>query len=93
MLELGCGAGLIGLVAAWLGAEATMTDLPNVLPLTRRNVEHNAAAVVGRGADRGSGGVARVGAARHRRSQVPLVDLAQRRAPLRRGALSEEQAL
>lgn len=43
VLELGCGTGLVGL-ACWLrGADATLTDLPDISPLA----EENAIAVAG----------------------------------------------
>jgi predicted nicotinamide N-methyase len=42
VLELGCGAGLVGLALAAAGAEVTQTDLfPDAVALAWRNAEHN----------------------------------------------------
>ncbi|MDP2435085.1 MAG: hypothetical protein Q8P67_05035, partial [archaeon] len=41
LLELGSGTGLAGIVAAARGALITLTDLPNVLPLLRHNLQLN----------------------------------------------------
>ena len=49
VLELGCGTGLAGLVAAALGANAVLTDIASVLPLLQSNVDCNAAAVAAGG--------------------------------------------
>lgn len=45
VLELGSGCGLVGLLAAALGAHVLLTDLPPVLDLLRGNAAANAAAV------------------------------------------------
>ncbi|KAJ4458482.1 hypothetical protein PAPYR_5663 [Paratrimastix pyriformis] len=38
VLELGAGTGLAGLVSAWMGCQAILTELGDVLPVLRRNV-------------------------------------------------------
>ncbi|XP_065838202.1 protein N-lysine methyltransferase METTL21D-like [Oscarella lobularis] len=43
VLELGAGTGVVGLVAACLGAHSTLTDLPKCLPLIEQNIEANKA--------------------------------------------------
>jgi len=49
VVELGAGTGLVGLVAAALGAaEVALTDLPSALPLLERNARRNEAACGGR---------------------------------------------
>lgn len=50
ILELGSGTGLVGIAAAAiLGARATLTDLPHVLPNLRSNADANAALIAARG--------------------------------------------
>lgn len=41
VVELGSGCGFVGCVAALLGADVVLTDLPDRLRLLRKNVEHN----------------------------------------------------
>lgn len=43
VLDLGAGTGLVGLVAARLGAQATLVDVPHVVPLLARNAAADAA--------------------------------------------------
>ncbi|GAB2219941.1 hypothetical protein Drorol1_Dr00007582 [Drosera rotundifolia] len=49
-IELGSGCGLVGCIAALLGAQVVLTDLPDRLRLLRKNVETN----LGLGVMRGS---------------------------------------
>ncbi|CAG5982332.1 unnamed protein product [Menidia menidia] len=41
VMELGAGTGVVGILAARLGAEVTLTDLPLALPQLRANVSAN----------------------------------------------------
>ena len=47
-LDLGCGAGLLGIYLACLGARALLADVPSVRDLTERNISLNRALVGGR---------------------------------------------
>lgn len=49
VLELGAGAGVVGLAAALMGARAALTDLPRALPALRRNADRNGAAIAAAG--------------------------------------------
>jgi hypothetical protein len=61
VLEIGSGPGLVGIVAGWLGADVLLTDVEDVLGLTRINVAANALPSAqesgGGGGDHGEGGV------------------------------------
>ncbi|MBN3303452.1 EFMT3 methyltransferase, partial [Amia calva] len=41
VIELGSGTGILGILAARLGAQVTLTDLPHTLPQLRHNVSAN----------------------------------------------------
>ena len=57
VLELGAGAGLLGLAVAVRGAKATvLTDHPNAMPLLERNVRRNASLFESGGNDAPAGG-------------------------------------
>ncbi|XP_022287851.2 protein N-lysine methyltransferase METTL21D-like [Crassostrea virginica] len=47
ILELGSGTGCVGIVAAYLGADVTITDLPDFVPLIKMNIEENKALIKG----------------------------------------------
>ena len=42
IIELGAGTGVVGLAAALHGAHATITDLPALMELMQKNIDHNA---------------------------------------------------
>eukprot|EP00164_Ancoracysta_twista_P009102 GFYU01013374.1.p1 GENE.GFYU01013374.1~~GFYU01013374.1.p1 ORF type:complete len:303 (-),score=67.69 GFYU01013374.1:149-949(-) len=41
VMELGCGTGFLGIVTAAQGAQCVLTDLPDVIGLTKENVSNN----------------------------------------------------
>lgn len=49
ILELGSGTGFVGLVAAALGGDCLMTDLPEMVPLIKRNLFKNIPLLQGAG--------------------------------------------
>ncbi|XP_057368238.1 protein N-lysine methyltransferase METTL21D-like [Daphnia carinata] len=49
ILELGSGTGFVGLVAAALGGDCLMTDLPEMVPLIKRNLLKNTPLLQGAG--------------------------------------------
>ena len=47
VLELGSGTGLVGLIAGCLGEEVMLTDLKELVPLLKENIERNKESVEG----------------------------------------------
>mmetsp|Transcript_17227 Transcript_17227/g.25848 ORF Transcript_17227/g.25848 Transcript_17227/m.25848 type:complete len:271 (-) Transcript_17227:117-929(-) len=45
ILELGCGTGMVGIIAASLGADVTLTDLPKIYLRAAKNIERNKKAI------------------------------------------------
>lgn len=52
VVELGAGTGVVGLVAAAMGADAIVTDLETLLPLMAYNVQQNDVTLKGKAAAR-----------------------------------------
>ena len=48
MLELGCGAGLLGVYLGALGANVLMADVPSVRDLAQRNIHLNKSIIKGK---------------------------------------------
>ncbi|CAH0391417.1 unnamed protein product [Bemisia tabaci] len=49
ILELGAGVGCVGIVAACLGGDVIVTDLPEILPLLEKNISANFQQIEGTG--------------------------------------------
>ncbi|XP_056403222.1 protein N-lysine methyltransferase METTL21D [Hyla sarda] len=47
VLELGSGTGIVGIMAATLGANVTVTDLEDLQDLMKKNIESNSALITG----------------------------------------------
>ncbi|GFR70526.1 protein-lysine methyltransferase METTL21D-like [Elysia marginata] len=47
VLELGAGTGAVGVVAATLGANSVVTDLPELVPLMQHNIDKNKEKLIG----------------------------------------------
>lgn len=41
VLELGCGTGVVGITLACLGADVTLTDIADIVPHTKSNIQCN----------------------------------------------------
>lgn len=41
LMELGAGTGVVGLLAGYHGADATITDMDNIVPLIEYNIKQN----------------------------------------------------
>ncbi|KAK7092054.1 protein N-lysine methyltransferase METTL21D-like [Littorina saxatilis] len=48
VVELGAGTGAVGLVAASMGADVTVTDLAEFVPLMEHNIKENATSLTGK---------------------------------------------